>query len=41
MNKRAKEFLNGIGMLATAIAMIFIGSGIIFLLMKVYHAIFK
>jgi len=41
MNKRLREFLNGIGLVVSAVAMMAVGIGLIFLIHMAFHAIFK
>jgi hypothetical protein len=41
MNKQFREVLNGIGMVACAVAMMAVAIALIFLIHNGYHAIFK
>jgi len=41
MNKRVLEFLNGIGLVLSAFAMMFVAAGILFLIFKIYRIFFK
>jgi len=41
MNKKFKEYMNGIGMVLTAVAMMLVGIGLIYLTHFVFHAAFK
>ena len=41
MNKKLREFLNGLGMVAAAVAMMAVAIGLIFVITAVCHAIFK
>jgi len=41
MNKKLKEVLNGVGMVACAFAMMFAAVGVIYLIHIVFHTNFK
>lgn len=41
MNKRLKEFLNGIGLVVAAFAMMAVGITCVYLVITFFHAVFK
>jgi len=41
MNKKLREILNGAGLVVSAFAMMAAGVAVIYIVMAVYHAVFK